>query len=29
VYAAVRASRADHPLISAALAVLTEVAEKL
>jgi DNA-binding transcriptional LysR family regulator len=29
VYAAVRASRADHPLIAATLAVLTEVAEKL
>jgi DNA-binding transcriptional LysR family regulator len=29
VYAAVRASRADHPLITATLAVLTEVAEKL
>ncbi|WUJ73486.1 LysR family transcriptional regulator [Kribbella soli] len=29
VYAAVRASRADHPLITATLDVLTEVAEKL
>ncbi|GAA1549074.1 LysR family transcriptional regulator [Kribbella hippodromi] len=29
VYAAVRASRADHPLITATLGVLTEVAEKL
>ncbi|MFG1816335.1 LysR family transcriptional regulator [Kribbella sp. NPDC049174] len=29
VYAAVRQSRADHPLITATLAVLTEVAEKL
>ena len=29
VYAAVRASRSDHPLITATLAVLTEVAEKL
>ncbi|MGW6199797.1 LysR family transcriptional regulator [Kribbella sp. NPDC055110] len=29
VYAAVRNSRADHPLITATLAVLTEVAEKL
>ena len=29
VYAAVRASRADHPLITATLAILTEVAEKL
>jgi len=29
VYAAVRPSRADHPLITATLAVLTEVAEKL
>jgi DNA-binding transcriptional LysR family regulator len=29
VYAAVRASRADHPLITATLNVLTEVAEKL
>ncbi|MGZ0150236.1 LysR family transcriptional regulator [Kribbella sp. WER1] len=29
VYAAVRTSRADHPLITATLAVLTEVAEKL
>jgi DNA-binding transcriptional LysR family regulator len=29
VYAAVRRSRADHPLITATLAVLTEVAEKL
>jgi DNA-binding transcriptional LysR family regulator len=29
VYAAVRASRADHPLITATLATLTEVAEKL
>jgi DNA-binding transcriptional LysR family regulator len=29
VYAAVRASRSDHPLITATLDVLTEVAEKL
>ncbi len=29
VYAAVRNSRADHPLITATLAILTEVAEKL
>ncbi|GAA1592905.1 LysR family transcriptional regulator [Kribbella karoonensis] len=29
VYAAVRTSRADHPLITATLTVLTEVAEKL
>ncbi|WP_329004204.1 LysR family transcriptional regulator [Kribbella sp. NBC_00709] len=29
VYAAVRASRADHPLITATLDILTEVAEKL
>jgi DNA-binding transcriptional LysR family regulator len=29
VYAAVRTSRAEHPLITATLAVLTEVAEKL
>ncbi|WP_132215897.1 LysR family transcriptional regulator [Kribbella steppae] len=29
VYAAVRQSRADHPLVTATLAVLTEVAEKL
>ena len=29
VYAAVRASGADHPLITATLAILTEVAEKL
>jgi DNA-binding transcriptional LysR family regulator len=29
VYAAVRPSRADHPLVTATLAVLTEVAEKL
>ena len=29
VYAAIRSSRADHPLVSATLAVLTEVAEKL
>jgi DNA-binding transcriptional LysR family regulator len=29
VYAAVRAGRADHPLVTATLAILTEVAEKL
>ncbi|MFD7156321.1 LysR family transcriptional regulator [Kribbella sp. NPDC059898] len=29
VYAAVRTSRADHPLIKSTLAILTEVAEKL
>ncbi|MFF0265662.1 LysR family transcriptional regulator [Kribbella sp. NPDC004536] len=29
VYAAVRTSRADHPLITATLAILTEVADKL
>jgi DNA-binding transcriptional LysR family regulator len=29
VYAAVRPGRADHPLVTATLAVLTEVAEKL
>ncbi|MFI7059535.1 LysR family transcriptional regulator [Kribbella sp. NPDC050124] len=29
VYAAVRSSRADHPLVTATLAVLAEVAEKL
>ena len=28
VYAAVRQSRADHPLVTATLAVLTEVAEQ-